>query len=133
MSEVEINGKRVGCWYCDGDLEHHPDEAQIVADWEEYDAEDWEDVVVGVLRCKECGADILVTRCRDTGPKDETKEDAPYDRNRCPEYGGYAIWQSDFNYDEVYGEGSGIVSYLTCDRCGAELEYSIKEEDEHEG
>lgn len=43
---------------------------------------------------------------------------------------GQLIWQSDFNYDEVFGEGEGIVSYLICDGCGAEVQYSLKEETE---
>lgn len=40
------------------------------------------------------------------------------------------IWQSDFNYNEVYGEGEGIVSYLTCSNCGAEVEYSLRDDEE---
>lgn len=36
------------------------------------------------------------------------------------------VWQSDFNYDEIFGEGEGIVSYLKCSNCGAEAEFSSK-------
>ena len=39
-------------------------------------------------------------------------------------------WYADFNYDEVYDEGEGIVTYLTCDVCGAEAEFSYREDDE---
>lgn len=46
-------------------------------------------------------------------------------------YCGAAMnWNSDFNYDEVYGEGDGIVSYLTCSECGAEAEFSLRTDDE---
>lgn len=41
-------------------------------------------------------------------------------------------WNADFNYDEVYDEGEGIVTFLTCKVCGAEAEFSYKEEDEDE-
>jgi len=51
--------------------------------------------------------------------------------NNCWYCGGKLIWQSDFNYDEVYGEGEGIVSYLNCSECNAMVEYS-KREDEDE-
>lgn len=47
----------------------------------------------------------------------------------CPYCGGEMIWQSDFNYDEVYGEGEGIVSFATCSNCGADAEFSKKEEE----
>ncbi|MDC4245640.1 hypothetical protein [Clostridium perfringens] len=36
------------------------------------------------------------------------------------------VWQSDFSYDEVYDEGKGIVTYLKCVNCGANVEYSLK-------
>lgn len=41
-------------------------------------------------------------------------------------------WNSDFNYDEVYGEGEGIVSMLTCmnPECGAEAEFSLRTDTE---
>lgn len=38
------------------------------------------------------------------------------------------IWQSDFNYDEIYGEGEGIVSILTCPKCNAEAQFSIRDD-----
>jgi hypothetical protein len=56
-------------------------------------------------------------------------EDAPYDRNRCPLCGGYAVWGSDFNYDEVFGEGQGIATYMSCMRCHATFQYSIRDDD----
>lgn len=54
--------------------------------------------------------------------------------DRCWYCGGKLRWNSDFNYDEVYGEGEGIVTYLTCTNpnCRAEVEYSIREDDEEE-
>lgn len=48
--------------------------------------------------------------------------------NPCWYCRGDLIWQSDFNYDEVHGEGEGIVSYLHCSNCGAMVEYSLKDE-----
>lgn len=39
-------------------------------------------------------------------------------------------WQSDFNYDEVFGEGEGIVSYWHCCHCGADAEFSLREDEE---
>lgn len=42
------------------------------------------------------------------------------------------VWQSDFNYDEVFGEGEGIVSFYTCRECGAEVQYSLRTEEEEE-
>ena len=40
------------------------------------------------------------------------------------------IWNSDFNYDEVYGEGDGIVSFLTCSSCGADVQYSVRHDED---
>lgn len=50
--------------------------------------------------------------------------------NNCWYCNGELIWQSDFNYDEVYGEGEGIVSYLKCSSCGADVEYSKRDDEE---
>lgn len=38
-------------------------------------------------------------------------------------------WESDFNYDEFWGEGEGIVAILHCSNCGAEAIFSRKEEE----
>lgn len=51
-------------------------------------------------------------------------------RDVCWYCGGRLFWGSDFNYDEVFGEGEGIVSYLTCSGCGAEVQYSLLDETE---
>ena len=40
------------------------------------------------------------------------------------------IWQSDFNYDEVHGEGEGIVTYLSCPNCEAMAEFSLRDDDD---
>lgn len=37
---------------------------------------------------------------------------------------------SDFDYADVYDDGNGIVTYLTCQDCGAEVEYRKKEEND---
>ena len=62
-----------------------------------------------------------------------TDEEWPYRgaRDVCWYCGGRLIWDSDFNYDEVHGEGEGIVTYLHCMDCGAEVVYS-KRDDEDE-
>ena len=47
-------------------------------------------------------------------------------RDCCWYCGGLLVWQSDFNYDEIYYEGEGIVSFLECSNCGAVVEYSLR-------
>ena len=44
----------------------------------------------------------------------------------CPYCGHTMVWQSDFNYDEVFGEGEGIVSYYYCFNCGCDAEFSLR-------
>ena len=51
-------------------------------------------------------------------------------RDVCWYCGGRLRWDSDFSYDEIFGEGDGIVSFLTCMNCGAEVQYSLREEEE---
>ena len=51
-------------------------------------------------------------------------------RDVCWYCGGRLRWNSDFGYDEIFGEGDGIVSFLTCMDCGAEVQYSLRESDE---
>jgi hypothetical protein len=50
----------------------------------------------------------------------------------CWYCGGKLYWMSDFDYSDVYGEGEGIVSYLHCSNCGAEIEYSLRTDNEEE-
>lgn len=52
---------------------------------------------------------------------------------KCAFCGGSLIWQSDFNYDEVYADGDGIVSIYTCAECGADAQFSLKNEEEENG
>ena len=40
------------------------------------------------------------------------------------------IWQSDFNYDEIHGEGEGIVAYLHCPNCNAMAEFSLRDDED---
>ena len=42
----------------------------------------------------------------------------------CPYCGHTMVWQSDFNYDDVFGEG--IVSYYYCFNCGCDAEFSLR-------
>ena len=40
-------------------------------------------------------------------------------------------WSSDFNYDEVNGEGEGgVVAMLACPSCNAEAEFSLRTDKE---
>ena len=50
----------------------------------------------------------------------------------CWYCGGQIVWDSDYNYDEVFGEGEGIVTMLHCPKCGAIVQFS-KRDDEEEG
>lgn len=45
-------------------------------------------------------------------------------RDVCWWCGGKLIWQSDFTKEEVFGEGEGMVTYLTCSECNAEVQYT---------
>lgn len=44
---------------------------------------------------------------------------------KCWYCGEEMIWDQDFDYDEVYGEGKGIVTFLHCSNCGANAEFSL--------
>lgn len=57
-----------------------------------------------------------------------TDNDSPV--NPCWYCRSEIIWDSDFNYDEVHGEGDGIVTFLHCPVCGAEIMYSLREDEE---
>ena len=52
------------------------------------------------------------------------------ERTTCWYCGGEIFWQSDFNYDEVFGEGEGIVTILQCSQCTADIQYSLREDEE---
>ena len=52
-------------------------------------------------------------------------------RDVCWWCGGRLIWQSDFDKKDVVGEGEGMVTFLTCSDCNAEVQYTTGvEEDE---
>lgn len=51
---------------------------------------------------------------------------------RCWYCGEKMIWDSDFNYDEVYGEGEGIVTFLHCSNCDAECRFSLRDDESEE-
>ena len=42
---------------------------------------------------------------------------------------GKLIWQSDFNYDEIFGEGEGIVAMLKCSGCDADVQVSQRHDE----
>lgn len=52
--------------------------------------------------------------------------------SHCWYCGSKLIWMNDYNYDEVYGEGEGIVTYLLCSNkdCNAQVEYSKRDDEE---
>lgn len=50
----------------------------------------------------------------------------------CWYCGGRLIWNSDFDYADVYNDGKdGIVTYLHCSECGARVTYESVEDSEH--
>ena len=42
------------------------------------------------------------------------------------------IWDCDYMFDEVGYEGEGFVHRLHCTKCGAEIEYMIRTDEERE-
>ena len=50
----------------------------------------------------------------------------------CWYCGSHMYWNSDFNYDEIFEEGEGVVSYLTCSGCGATAQFSLRIDEEDE-
>lgn len=50
---------------------------------------------------------------------------------RCWFCGGQLCWDSDANYDEVFGLGDGVVAFLHCTECGADA-WFIQHDDEDE-
>ena len=50
-------------------------------------------------------------------------------RCECWYCGGKLCWDSDYPYDEVHGDGEGIVTMLHCNSCGATVQYSLKDEE----
>lgn len=55
-------------------------------------------------------------------------------RNTCWRCGaiGSICWNSDFNYDEVFGDGDGVVSFLHCMKCGVEIMYIDKHDEDED-
>lgn len=53
---------------------------------------------------------------------------------RCYFCNSLMIWGADYNYDEVCGEGEGIVAMLSCSNsdCGANAEFSLRTDKEEE-
>lgn len=51
---------------------------------------------------------------------------------KCPYCMSTMVWQSDFNYDEAYGEGAGVVTVYMCSNedCNALGEFSLKDQEE---
>lgn len=47
---------------------------------------------------------------------------------QCWYCGADMIWWRDFDYDEVHGEGDGIVTILTCSECNAEGTFSLRDD-----
>ena len=41
------------------------------------------------------------------------------------------IWQSDFNYDEIYAEREGVVSFYKKKKkkCGADAQFSLRDDE----
>lgn len=56
----------------------------------------------------------------------------PGARDVCWFCGGKLCWDSDYNYDEIYGEGEGIVAMLHCTKCEAEVQYTLRDDEDQE-
>lgn len=41
------------------------------------------------------------------------------------------IWDNDFDYSDVYGSGEGLVTFLHCPSCGAEVEFSLRDDNDN--
>lgn len=54
------------------------------------------------------------------------------ERDRCWFCGEKLIWGGDHDYEDVYGDGEGVVTNLHCSGCGAEVEYSLRTDKEEE-
>lgn len=50
----------------------------------------------------------------------------------CYFCGSKLYWSSDWNYDEIHGEGEGLVSLWTCSGCGAEHQFSKRDDKEEQ-
>ena len=50
---------------------------------------------------------------------------------RCLKCDTTMIWQSDFNYDEIYDDGEGVVSFYKCsnEKCGADAQFSLRDDE----
>lgn len=62
-------------------------------------------------------------------------ERADYKRRCCCWWcGGELIWDNDFSSDDVFGDGNhnGIVTFLHCTKCNAEVQYTEPEADDEE-
>lgn len=49
---------------------------------------------------------------------------------KCFICNGELIWMSDFDYEDIFGEGEGIVSYYHCNNCNADIEFAQRFEEE---
>lgn len=54
------------------------------------------------------------------------------DNMNCWFCGEQMVWLSDWNYDEIHGEGEGIVTILACSKCGADAEFSLRTDEGEE-
>ena len=51
----------------------------------------------------------------------------------CWYCGSKLMWSSDANYEDVCGEGEGVVTFLKCSKeeCGAEAQFSRRDDKEN--
>ncbi len=49
---------------------------------------------------------------------------------KCPFCNNEMIWGSDYKYDDVYGEGEGIISQYSCSNCNCMAEFILKDDEE---
>lgn len=48
----------------------------------------------------------------------------------CYFCGEQMVYQNDWNYDDIFGDGEGIVSVWSCPHCNSEAQFSLREDKE---
>ena len=49
---------------------------------------------------------------------------------KCPFCNSEMIWGNDHSYNDVYGEGEGIITIYSCSNCNCIAEFTLREDEE---
>ena len=49
---------------------------------------------------------------------------------KCWHCGSDMIWDNDYDYSEIYGDGEGIVTILHCSECRTTCEFILRTDEE---